>query len=67
MQHLEIRNNTGSGFTCNCGLLVLQDHYDWGLRAMKSVLAVAGSLKREDKSCPEEQVLMGTLSALRSQ
>ncbi|XP_058258889.1 dynein axonemal heavy chain 11 isoform X1 [Hemibagrus wyckioides] len=42
-------------------LLSKQDHYDWGLRAIKSVLVVAGSLKRKDKSCPEEQVLMRAL------
>ncbi|XP_047669676.1 dynein axonemal heavy chain 11 [Tachysurus fulvidraco] len=42
-------------------LLSKQDHYDWGLRAIKSVLVVAGSLKRKEKSCPEEQVLMRAL------
>ncbi|XP_053294795.1 dynein axonemal heavy chain 11 [Pleuronectes platessa] len=42
-------------------LLSKQDHYDWGLRAIKSVLVVAGSLKREDRIRPEEQVLMRAL------
>lgn len=38
-----------------------QDHYDWGLRAIKSVLVVAGSLKRGDPERPEDQVLMRAL------
>lgn len=38
-----------------------QDHYDWGLRAIKSVLVVAGSLKRSDRQRPEDQVLMRAL------
>ncbi|XP_059474542.1 dynein beta chain, ciliary-like isoform X3 [Neocloeon triangulifer] len=42
-------------------LLSKQDHYDWGLRAIKSVLVVAGSLKRGDRERPEEQVLMRAL------
>ncbi|KAI1886190.1 hypothetical protein AGOR_G00211440 [Albula goreensis] len=42
-------------------LLSKQDHYDWGLRAIKSVLVVAGTLKRGDKSRPEDQVLMRAL------
>ena len=42
-------------------LLSKQDHYDWGLRAIKSVLVVAGSLKRCDLERPEEQVLMRAL------
>uniref|UniRef100_A0A8D2LWB0 Dynein axonemal heavy chain 11 n=1 Tax=Varanus komodoensis TaxID=61221 RepID=A0A8D2LWB0_VARKO len=42
-------------------LLSKQDHYDWGLRAVKSVLVVAGSLKRADKTRPEDQVLMRAL------
>lgn len=37
-------------------LLSKQDHYDWGLRAIKSVLVVAGSLKRGDPDRPEDQV-----------
>ncbi|NXF34737.1 DYH17 protein, partial [Nyctibius bracteatus] len=42
-------------------LLSKQDHYDWGLRAVKSVLVVAGSLKRGDPSRAEDQVLMRAL------
>ncbi|NXF09729.1 DYH9 protein, partial [Smithornis capensis] len=42
-------------------LLSKQDHYDWGLRAIKSVLVVAGSLKRADPERAEEQVLMRSL------
>ncbi|CAH1164042.1 unnamed protein product [Phaedon cochleariae] len=42
-------------------LLSKQDHYDWGLRAIKSVLVVAGSLKRGDHGRPEEEVLMRAL------
>uniref|UniRef100_A0A667Y5V4 Dynein axonemal heavy chain 11 n=1 Tax=Myripristis murdjan TaxID=586833 RepID=A0A667Y5V4_9TELE len=42
-------------------LLSKQDHYDWGLRAVKSVLVVAGALRRRDKARPEDQVLMRAL------
>lgn len=42
-------------------LLSKQDHYDWGLRAIKSVLVVAGSLKRSDPDRPENEVLMRAL------
>ena len=42
-------------------LLSKQDHYDWGLRAIKSVLVVAGSLKRAERDRPEDQVLMRAL------
>ena len=42
-------------------LLSKQDHYDWGLRAIKSVLVVAGKLKRGDPERDEDQVLMRAL------
>ncbi|CBY42716.1 unnamed protein product [Oikopleura dioica] len=42
-------------------LLSKQYHYDWGLRAIKSVLVVAGKLKRGDRQRPEDQVLMRAL------
>lgn len=41
--------------------LLPKDHYDWGLRAIKSVLVVAGSLKRGDPGRAEDQVLMRAL------
>jgi dynein heavy chain len=48
-------------YKLNKELLSKQDHYDWGLRAIKSVLVVAGSLKRSDPQVPEEHVLMRAL------
>merc|ERR1719183_1222805 len=42
-------------------LLSPQAHYDWGLRAVKSVLRVAGMLKRTNKNLDEEPVLMRAL------
>ena len=42
-------------------LLSKQHHYDWGLRAIKSVLRVAGMLKRSDPEFEEEAILMRAL------
>jgi hypothetical protein len=36
-------------------------HYDWGLRAVKSVLYVAGGFKRADPNMPEQALLMRAL------
>ena len=47
-------------------LLSKQDHYDWGLRAMKSVLRVAGMLKRADGDLEEEAILMRALRDFNS-
>lgn len=38
-----------------------QFHYDFGLRALKSVLVMAGSLKRNFSDLPEDIVLMRAL------
>ena len=38
-----------------------QYHYDWGLRALKSVLVLAGSLKRQYFDMTEELVLFRAL------
>jgi hypothetical protein len=35
-----------------------QDHYDFGMRALKSVLVMAGSLKRANPDLPEDIVLI---------
>mmetsp|Transcript_16968 Transcript_16968/g.60259 ORF Transcript_16968/g.60259 Transcript_16968/m.60259 type:complete len:4617 (-) Transcript_16968:30-13880(-) len=42
-------------------LLSKQAHYDWGLRAVKSVLRVAGMLKRGEPHLDEAQILMRAL------
>ncbi|KAG1695800.1 hypothetical protein DVH05_019139 [Phytophthora capsici] len=42
-------------------LLSKQKHYDWGLRSVKSVLLVAGRLRRAYSSLSEETVLMQVL------
>lgn len=42
-------------------LLSKQAHYDWGLRAVKSVLRVAGMLKRADPGLEEDAILMRAL------
>jgi hypothetical protein len=39
-------------------LPLLQKHYDFGMRALKAVLVMAGSLKRRSPSVPEEMVLI---------
>lgn len=38
-----------------------QHHYDWGLRALKAVLVMAGALKRGSLTLPEDVVLMRAL------
>ena len=43
------------------GQLSKQYHYDFGLRALKSVLVMAGELKRGDADLPEDVVLMRAL------
>ena len=42
-------------------LLSKARHYDWGLRAVKSVLRQAGKLKREDPQIQEDPLLMRAL------
>jgi dynein heavy chain len=42
-------------------LLSKQDHYDWGLRAIKSVLVVAGGFKRAEPTISEQSLLFRAL------
>eukprot|EP01084_Bolivina_argentea_P009096 17033_1 len=42
-------------------LLSQQKHYDWGLRATKAVLRVAGGLKRAEPTVDEAKILMRAL------
>ena len=42
-------------------LLSKQDHYDWGMRAIKSVLRVAGMFKRAEPEKPEAAILLRAL------
>eukprot|EP00754_Rhynchopus_humris_P020205 Rhum_TRINITY_DN14684_c0_g1::Rhum_TRINITY_DN14684_c0_g1_i4::g.107697::m.107697/K10408/DNAH; dynein heavy chain, axonemal len=48
-------------YKLNKELLSPQAHYDWGLRAVKSVLYIAGALKRGDPDVSERAVLMRAL------
>eukprot|EP00756_Hemistasia_phaeocysticola_P016846 Hpha_TRINITY_DN15501_c4_g2::TRINITY_DN15501_c4_g2_i2::g.105578::m.105578/K10408/DNAH; dynein heavy chain, axonemal len=48
-------------YKLNKELLSPQAHYDWGLRAVKSVLYIAGGLKRGDPQTPERGVLLRAL------
>jgi len=48
-------------YRLGASLLSKQMHYDWGLRAIKSVLRQAGKLKRESPSMNEDPLLMRAL------
>mmetsp|Transcript_146756 Transcript_146756/g.471049 ORF Transcript_146756/g.471049 Transcript_146756/m.471049 type:complete len:4209 (+) Transcript_146756:103-12729(+) len=48
-------------YLLNKDLLSASKKYDWGMRAIKSVLVVAGSFKRADASLSEQAVLMRSL------
>jgi len=47
-------------FLCK-DLLSKAAHYDWGLRAIKSVLNVAGAMKRDEPDLPESAILLRAL------
>lgn len=39
----------------------MKDHYDFGMRAVKTVIAVAGNLKRENPEMDEQQIVLRAL------
>ena len=43
---------------CANPALRTQDHYDFGMRAVKSILVMAGSLKRAEPDLPEDMLLI---------
>ena len=58
-RELSVKFNTL--YELSSALLSKQPHYDWGLRAVKSVLRVAGGMKRANPDLDEAQVLMRAL------
>ena len=44
-------------------MLSQQTHYDFGMRALKSVLVIAGKMKREDPGAPEDELLIRAMNA----
>lgn len=48
-------------YSLSSQLLSKQAHYDWGLRAVKAVLRVAGGLKRAEPAVDEKRILMRAL------
>ena len=57
----ELGRKVVSVFTLCKQFLTPQQHYDWGLRAVKSVLRQAGKLKRADPQIQEDPLLMRAL------
>ena len=51
-------------FTLSRQLLSQQQHYDWGLRALKTILSVAGRLIFEHRSNTKNEITLETESEL---
>lgn len=58
MVSTDTRHQTALGSYCYC---FCQDHYDFGMRAVKTVIAVAGNLKRENPTMDEKQIVLRSL------
>ncbi|XP_063217349.1 dynein axonemal heavy chain 1-like [Bacillus rossius redtenbacheri] len=57
----ELAGKITSTFRLSSEQLSSQDHYDFGMRAVKTVIAAAGNLKREQPDMEERQVVLRAL------
>ncbi|XP_056631499.1 dynein axonemal heavy chain 1-like [Diorhabda sublineata] len=56
-----LANKITTTFKLSSEQLSSQDHYDFGMRAVKTVIAVAGNLKREHPDMDERQIVLRAL------
>lgn len=57
----QLANKITTTFKLSSEQLSSQDHYDFGMRAVKTVIAVAGNLKREKPNMNESQIILRSL------
>ncbi|KAK4887372.1 hypothetical protein RN001_003643 [Aquatica leii] len=57
----QLANKITTTFKLSSEQLSSQDHYDFGMRAVKTVIAVAGNLKRERPKMDERQIVLRAL------
>lgn len=57
----QLANKITTTFKLSSEQLSTQDHYDFGMRAVKTVIAVAGNLKRERPNMGESQIVLRAL------
>ncbi|XP_046395032.1 dynein axonemal heavy chain 1-like [Ischnura elegans] len=57
----ELAAKITSTFKLSSEQLSTQDHYDFGMRAVKTVIAAAGNLKRENPDMDEKQIVLRAL------
>ncbi|XP_054262356.1 dynein axonemal heavy chain 1-like [Macrosteles quadrilineatus] len=57
----ELANKITTTFKLSSEQLSSQDHYDFGMRAVKTVISVAGNLKRENPTMDDRQIVLRAL------